>query len=171
MMRIKGAYSTVPTAIGTEANLQELRLSEVNLMFELHPRLAEDSIVIGRFDLSLLLLSKDANYPWCILVPQVEEVFEIHHLSEEEQMQLMRESCRLSEVMTSLFDAHKMNVAALGNVVRQLHVHHIVRFEEDAAWPQPIWGKLPAKAYKADELAARIKRLQNALVGEGFSFI
>jgi diadenosine tetraphosphate (Ap4A) HIT family hydrolase len=139
-------------------------------MFQLHPRLAEDSIVIGRFDLSLLLLSKDANYPWCILVPQVEddEAFEIHHLSEAEQLQLMRESCRLSEVMTSLFDAHKMNVAALGNVVRQLHVHHIARFEEDAAWPQPIWGKLPAKSYRADELAERIKRLQNALVGEGF---
>lgn len=140
-------------------------------MFQLHPRLAEDSIVIGRFDLSLLLLSKDANYPWCILVPQVDDVFEIHHLSETEQQQLMRESCRLSEVMTSLFDAHKMNVAALGNVVRQLHVHHIARFEEDAAWPQPIWGKVPAKIYTHDELAERIKRLQNALVGEGFTLI
>ena len=137
-------------------------------MFQLHPRLAEDSMVIGRFDLSLLLLSKDANYPWCILVPQREDVFEIHHLSEEEQIQLIRESSRLSEVMTSLFDAHKMNVAALGNVVRQLHVHHIARFEEDAAWPQPIWGKVPAKAYTHDELVERIKRLQNALVGEGF---
>ncbi len=140
-------------------------------MFQLHPRLAEDSVVIGRFDLSLLLLSKDANYPWCILVPQVDEVFEIHHLSETEQMQLMRESCRLSEVMTSLFDAHKMNVAALGNVVRQLHVHHIARFEEDAAWPQPIWGKVLAKVYTHDELAERTKRLQNALVGEGFTLI
>ncbi len=140
-------------------------------MFQLHSRLAEDSIVIGRFDLSLLLLSKDANYPWCILVPQVEDVFEIHHLSEEEQMQLMRESCRLSEVMTSVFDAHKMNVAALGNVVRQLHVHHIARFEEDPAWPQPIWGKLPATSYSTDKLVERIKRLQNALVGEGFSLV
>lgn len=140
-------------------------------MFQLHSRLAEDSIVIGRFDLSLLLLSKDANYPWCILVPQVEDVFEIHHLSEEEQMQLMRESCRLSEVMTSVFDAHKMNVATLGNVVRQLHVHHIARFEEDPAWPQPIWGKLPATSYSTDKLVERIKRLQNALVGEGFSLV
>lgn len=140
-------------------------------MFELHPRLAADSIVIGRFDLSLLLLSKDANYPWCILVPQREDVFEIHHLSEEEQMQLMRESCRLAEVMTSLFDAHKMNVAALGNVVRQLHIHHIARFTDDAAWPQPIWGKVPAKDYAAGELAELSKRLQNALVGEGFRVI
>lgn len=139
-------------------------------MFELHPRLAADSVVIGRFELSLLLLSKDANYPWCILVPQVEGVFEIHHLSEEEQIQLIRESSRLSEVMTSLFDAHKMNVAALGNVVRQLHVHHIARFENDPAWPQPIWGKLPAKDYSVGEWDERVKRLRNALVGEGFSY-
>ena len=140
-------------------------------MFELHPRLAEDSIVIGRFDLSLLLLSKDANYPWCILVPQVEDVFEIHHLGEDEQVQLIRESSRLSEVMTSLFDAHKMNVAGLGNVVRQLHVHHIARFENDPAWPQPIWGRLPSKVYDEAALVERIKRLQNALVGEGFTIV
>ena len=140
-------------------------------MFQLHPRLAEDSIVIGRFELSLLLLSKDANYPWCILVPQREDVFEIHHLSEEEQVQLIRESCRLAEVMTSLFDAHKMNVAALGNVVRQLHVHHVARFPEDVAWPSPVWGKVAAKDYSTAELAERIKRLQNALVGEGFSIL
>ena len=137
-------------------------------MFELHPRLAADAIVIGRFELSLLLLSRDANYPWCILVPQREDIFEIHHLSDEEQVQLMRESCRLSEGMTSLFDAHKMNVAALGNVVRQLHLHHVVRFSDDPAWPQPIWGKVPAKAYQEDALLERIKRIQNALVGEGF---
>ena len=137
-------------------------------MFELHPRLAQDSIVIGRFPLSLLLLSKDANYPWCILVPEREDVFEIHHLSQEDQLQLIRESCQLAEVMTSLFDAHKMNVAALGNVVRQLHVHHIARFPEDAAWPQPIWGKVPGIDYTEEELKDRIKRLQSALVGDDF---
>ncbi|HSX50346.1 MAG TPA: HIT family protein [Cellvibrio sp.] len=140
-------------------------------MFELHPRLAQDSVVIGEFDLSLLLLSRDANYPWCILVPKCEDIYEIHHLSEEEQLQLIRESCRLSEVMTSIFDADKMNVAALGNVVRQLHVHHIARFTDDPAWPQPIWGKLPAKEYTEEAFAERIKRLQNALVGEGFKVL
>lgn len=138
-------------------------------MFELHPRLAQDSAVIGEFELSLLLLSRDANYPWCILVPKREEVYEIHHLSEEEQIQLMRESCLLAEVMTSVFDADKMNIAALGNVVRQLHVHHIARFTDDPAWPQPIWGKLPAKDYSEADFAECIKRLQNALVGEGFT--
>ncbi|ACE86083.1 HIT domain-containing protein [Cellvibrio japonicus] len=138
-------------------------------MFELHPRLAEDSVVIGEFDLSLLLLSKDANYPWCILVPRREDIYEIHHLDEVDQLQLIRESCRLAEVMTSLFDADKMNVAALGNVVRQLHVHHIARFTDDPAWPQPIWGRLPFKVYESDVFADRIRRLQNALVGEGFT--
>lgn len=137
-------------------------------MFELHPRLAQDSVIIGHFPLALLLLSKDANYPWCILVPEREDIFEIHHLSEEDQLQLIRESCRLSEVMTSVFDAHKMNVAALGNVVRQLHIHHIARFVDDPAWPQPIWGKVPDTGYSPEALAERIKRLQNALVGEDF---
>lgn len=140
-------------------------------MFELHPRLAQDSVVIGEFELSLLLLSRDANYPWCILVPKREDIYEIHHLSEEDQLQLIRESCRLSEVMTSLFDADKMNVAALGNVVRQLHIHHIARFTDDPAWPQPIWGKLPAGEYSGEDFAERIKRLQNALVGEGFTVL
>lgn len=140
-------------------------------MFELHPRLAQDSVIVGQFELSLLLLSKDANYPWCILVPQREDIFEIHHLDAQEQQQLIRESSRLSEVMTSLFDAHKMNVAALGNVVRQLHIHHIARFVDDAAWPQPIWGKVPQKDYSPEEFEDRISRLQNALVGEDFTIV
>lgn len=140
-------------------------------MFELHPRLAQDAIVIGEFPLSILLLSRDANYPWCILVPKREDIFEIHHLEQDDQIQLVQESCLLAEVMTSLFDADKMNVAALGNVVRQLHVHHIARFTTDPAWPQPIWGKLPAKEYDADTLEKRIKRLQAALVGDDFRVI
>ncbi len=137
-------------------------------MFELHPRLAADTVPVGRFPLSLLLLSKDANYPWCILVPQREDVFEIHHLSEEGQRQLIRESCRLAEVMTSVFDAHKMNVAALGNVVRQLHLHHIARFENDPAWPQPIWGQKPESQYTEAQLDDRLEHLRAALVGEDF---
>ncbi len=140
-------------------------------MFELDSVLAKDSVVVGRFSLSLLLLSRDANYPWCILVPQREDVFEIHHLSEEDQLQLIRESCRVAEVMTSLYDAHKMNIAALGNVVRQLHVHCIARFEEDPAWPQPIWGAVPFKAYEQKALEERLSGLRNALAGEDFQAV
>lgn len=138
-------------------------------MFELHPRLAADTVPIGRFPLSLLRLSNDANYPWCILIPQREDVFEIHHLSEEDQQQLMRESCRLAEVMTSVFDADKMNVAALGNQVRPLHLHHIARFETDPAWPQPIWGAKPASQYSPEQLEDRLEHLRAALVGEDFT--
>jgi diadenosine tetraphosphate (Ap4A) HIT family hydrolase len=137
-------------------------------MFQLHPQLAEDTLPLGRFPLSLLLLSKDANYPWCILVPQREDVFEIHHLSDEDQVQLIRESSRLAETMTSVFDAHKMNVAALGNQVRQLHLHHIVRFPEDPAWPKPVWGVVEAKKYSRKVLEERLQLLRNALVGEDF---
>ena len=137
-------------------------------MFQLHPQLAQDTLPVGRFPLSLLLLSKDANYPWCILVPQREDVYEIHHLSGEDQQQLIHESSQLAETMTSLFDAYKMNVAALGNQVRQLHVHHVARFQDDPAWPAAIWGATEAKAYPRDMLEDRLQVLRNALVGKTF---
>lgn len=137
-------------------------------MFQLHPQLAQDTLPVGRFPLSLLLLSKDGNYPWCILVPQREDVYEIHHLSGEDQQQLIHESSQLAETMTSLFDAYKMNVAALGNQVRQLHVHHVARFQDDPAWPAPIWGAMEAKAYPRDALEDRLQVLRNALVSKTF---
>lgn len=137
-------------------------------MFALDTQLEADTYFVGRFALSLLLLSKDANYPWCLLVPQREDVFEIHHLAQVDQQQLMWESCHLAEVMTSVFDADKINVAALGNQVRQLHLHHIVRFEQDLAWPNPIWGHVPPKAYSEELLQDRLQHLRAALVGEDF---
>lgn len=137
-------------------------------MFQLDPQLAQDTLPVGRFPLSLLLLSKDANYPWCILVPQRADVFEIHHLSGEDQQQLIHESSQLSETMTSLFDAYKMNIAALGNQVRQLHVHHVARFQDDPAWPKPIWGLVEAKTYPREMLEERLQVLRNALVGKNF---
>ncbi len=140
-------------------------------MFELHAQLTRDTVPVGRFPLSLLLLARDANYPWCILVPQREDVFEIHHLSEADQLQLIRESCRLAETMTSIFDADKMNVAALGNQVRQLHLHHVARFKEDPAWPRPIWGAVEAKTYPPKALEERLELLRGALVGEDFEVL
>ena len=137
-------------------------------MFQLDPQLAQDTLPVGRFPLSLLLLSKDANYPWCILVPQRADVFEIHHLSGEDQQQLIHESSLLSETMTSLFVAYKMNIAALGNQVRQLHVHHVARFQDDPAWPKPIWGLVEAKTYPREVLEERLQVLRNALVGKNF---
>ena len=137
-------------------------------MFELHPQLKEDTVIVGQFKLSMVLLHKDANYPWVILVPKRANVNEIHHLAEDDQVQLIRESSHLSEVMTSLFAPKTMNVAALGNMVPQLHVHHVARFEDDPAWPGAIWGKAPAKNYDEKTLAERLNRLNASLVGEGF---
>merc|ERR1712202_78260 len=111
-----------------ETSMSEL---DVKQQFELDPQSAADTVVLGKFPLSLLLLSKDANFPWCILVPRRKGIREVHHLSEEDRVQLTRESCHLAEVMADLFVPDKMNVAALGNMVPQLHVHHIARFKTD----------------------------------------
>jgi len=138
-------------------------------MFSLHPQLEKDSVLLGRMALCQVRLSLDANYPWCLLVPERAAITEIHHLNERERHLLMDESCLLAEVMVSLFDPKKINVAALGNMVPQLHVHHIARFEQDAAWPGPVWGKVASKAYESDKLLRRREKLINALAGENFS--
>jgi len=114
----------------------------------LHPQLEKDCFVVARLPLCAVLLMNDANYPWFILVPQREGITEIHQLSEKEQQQLMRESSQLAAVIESEFKADKINIAALGNMVPQLHVHHIVRYKTDPAWPAPVWGKFPAAPYE-----------------------
>lgn len=128
-------------------------------LFALHPRLAADCFVVGRFDLSLLLLMNDARYPWFILVPQRPGVSEIHHLSGALRQQLMSESAALSEALAEGFSADKINIAALGNVVSQLHVHHIARYRSDPAWPAPVWGRFPAIHYADDTQHAVMQRL------------
>ena len=109
-------------------------------MAELHPQLARDCRLIGRFPLCRLLLMLDANYPWFILVPDREGITEIHQLDSDDQQRLLHESSSLAGVLEEVFQADKLNIAALGNVVPQLHVHHIVRYENDPAWPAPVWG-------------------------------
>jgi len=106
---------------------------------------------------------KDANYPWFILVPDRENITEIYQLNEKDQQQLLIESSMLSRIIDKQFVADKINIAALGNIVAQLHVHHVVRYKTDAAWPAPVWGKLPAKAYSDEDIQRVISRLQNGL--------
>ncbi|TQV86102.1 HIT family protein [Exilibacterium tricleocarpae] len=137
-------------------------------MFELAAKLHEDTVALGKFPLSLVLLHRDSNYPWCLLVPRRRDIREIHHLNEEDRLQLMRESCHLAEVMAAVFAPKKMNIAALGNQVPQLHVHHVARFEDDPAWPGPVWGAVAARPYDKEALEERVARLRNALAGEGF---
>jgi len=139
-------------------------------MFKLHPQLASDCWRLGRFPLCDLLLARDANYPWFILVPRVADITEIHQLKETDQQQLITESSVLSRIIDKQFNADKINIAALGNLVPQLHIHHIVRYKNDAAWPAPVWGKLPAKAYTEEETTQVITRLKSGL-SEGFEYL
>ena len=136
-------------------------------MFTLHPQLAVDTVLVGDFPLCRLLLSRDANYPWCILVPRRDNIREVYELEQADRQQLLDESCVLSEEMQSLFGAEKMNVAALGNMVPQLHVHHIARFSNDAAWPGPVWGSAEPMNYTGKLLNERINQLGEGLEREG----
>lgn len=132
-------------------------------MFVLHPQLEKDCFVIGRLSLCLLLIMNDRNYPWFILVPQRQNISEIFQLTAADQSTLWRESGMLSEALYRHFAADKMNIAALGNVVPQLHIHHIVRYRKDPAWPAPIWGKLPAEPYPECELQELLTNLTPVL--------
>ena len=136
-------------------------------MFQLDHRLEADTQLLGAFPLSLLLLSKDANYPWCILVPQREGMEEIYQLDSADQLQLLHESSLLAETLAALFAADKINVATIGNMVPQLHMHHVVRFKSDVAWPRPIWGAVEAVAYQEDMLAHRVERIATSLKPHG----
>lgn len=132
-------------------------------MFELHPQLEADTAVLGEFPLCQLLLMNDSQFPWCILVPMRAGIREAYQLSAEDQQQLQRESCLLGETMMRLFVGDKLNVAALGNVVPQLHLHHIVRFTNDAAWPKPVWGQQAVLPYDDPDLKERADHIKDAL--------
>jgi len=130
-------------------------------MFQLDPRLARDTIELGRFPLCRLLLMNERSYPWFILVPQREEIREIHHLADADRQQLWRESALLAGWMETAFVFDKLNVAALGNVVSQLHLHHVGRHQGDPAWPGPVWGQRPPIPYSDEEIVG-IRRLLEA---------
>jgi diadenosine tetraphosphate (Ap4A) HIT family hydrolase len=134
--------------------------------FALHPRLAADTTTLGDFPLCRLLLMNDAQYPWCILVPRRDGAREIYLLDERDQQQLLRESAQLSRAMMTAFAGHKLNVAALGNVVPQLHLHHIVRQPGDPAWPGPVWGRQPPRPYAPAERAACVAALRAQLAAD-----
>ena len=137
-------------------------------MFELDYRLESDCVKLGAFSLCLVLLMKDANFPWLILVPKRAGISEVFQLDHDDQEQLIWESSFVSERVLKTFQGDKMNIAALGNVVAQLHIHHVVRAEGDPAWPNPVWGALPAKAYLASDLQARVQEIQKAFKSSAF---
>jgi diadenosine tetraphosphate (Ap4A) HIT family hydrolase len=135
------------------------------VMFELHEALARDCAFVGDLALCRLLLMNDKQYPWLILVPRRPEMREICDLSNDDQLQYLQESNLCSAILRSEFGAEKLNIAALGNMVPQLHVHHIARFSSDPAWPKPVWGQLPAKAYSEEELQGVVAQLRQVIQG------
>jgi diadenosine tetraphosphate (Ap4A) HIT family hydrolase len=139
-------------------------------VFALDSRLQQDTLPIGDFPLCRLLLSNDSNYPWFILVPRRDDISEIFQLDAADQLLLWQETTALAELLKDAFSADKLNVAALGNVVSQLHMHVIVRKHGDVAWPAPVWGKQPAKPYNAEQVAAIRERLR-LLLTDNFTFV
>lgn len=128
--------------------------------WSLHPQLDRDTTRLGDLALSRVLVSNDANYPWLILVPRRPDITEVIDLDEADRAQLMTEVTRVARALCDVTACHKLNIAALGNVVPQLHVHIIARFRHDAAWPKPVWGVVPARAYERAELDKLITPLR-----------
>jgi diadenosine tetraphosphate (Ap4A) HIT family hydrolase len=131
--------------------------------WSLHPQLETDTVAIGDLQLSRLLLSKDANYPWLILVPRQPDAVEIIDLDPDARARLMTEIGQVSEALKAITGCDKLNVAALGNQVPQLHIHVIARRKSDAAWPRPVWGAVSALEYDAAELEAFINAIRRRM--------
>jgi len=140
------------------------------LSFEIDSRLDKDSIKVGSFELCQLLLMNDRQYPWFVLVPKRENISEIYQLSNSDQQSLWNESRILSKLIMNIFNGDKLNTAAIGNIVNQLHLHHVVRYKSDPCWPNPIWGQLPMKPYKDNQIDEILARLKGTLNETGFSF-
>ena len=136
-------------------------VSGTQMEWSLHPQLAADTVPVGDLALSRVLLANDGNFPWLILVPRRPGLTEIIDLEENEQIQLMGEIDAAARALKSVTECEKLNVAALGNQVAQLHVHLIARRHSDPAWPKPVWGAIPPVAYNAavrDGLIGALRR-------------
>ncbi|MBM3566378.1 MAG: HIT domain-containing protein [Alphaproteobacteria bacterium] len=129
-------------------------------MFALHEKLAADTHEVLRWPLCRVLLMNDRTYPWLILVPARPGLKNLHDLAAADHGQVMAEIGRASRALQYLCRPDKINVAALGNVVEQLHIHVIARFASDPAWPRPVWGSTPIEPYGAAELRETLARLK-----------
>ena len=132
-------------------------------MFCLDSRLKNDTINIGKLQLSQVLLMNDSRYPWIILVPELDNVYEWTDLSKENQGTLHDESILIQNALKGLYGGQSLNIGKLGNIVSQFHLHHIVRFENDPAWPGPVWGHSSAVNYSPQELESRISEIKQTL--------
>lgn len=135
------------------------------MTFVLHPKLATDSTYVCDLPVSQVRLSHNAAFPWLILIPRYADLSEIIDLEVSLQQQLWQEIARSSQIMRDLFQPTKLNVANLGNVVSQLHIHVIARFNSDPAWPNPVWNSQITTSYSAVEQQQRIMQLNKAFQG------
>lgn len=140
-----------------------MSIEKLDSTFVLHRQLANDTFLLASLPLCELLLMNDANYPWIILVPRRAGLAELCDLTATEQQAFLLESNAVSQLLQTHFSASKLNVAALGNVVSQLHIHHIARFENDASWPKPIWGVVATQPYSETLLAETIELIKVGL--------
>jgi diadenosine tetraphosphate (Ap4A) HIT family hydrolase len=131
--------------------------------FELHKRLRADTVEVARWALSLLLLMNERRWPWLILVPRRAGAREILHLGPADRTLLMEEIAAAARLLTALHRPDKLNIAAIGNLVPQLHFHVVARFTGDPAWPKPVWGQVPVSLYEAPDLEKRASELRGAL--------
>ncbi|MEI6712285.1 MAG: HIT family protein [Verrucomicrobiota bacterium] len=132
-------------------------------LFTVHPQLAGQSVFVCELQLSRLVLMNNQRFPWLLLIPRLNDVTEIVDLSEEHQMLLWREIARVSQLLRDLFQPDKLNVATIGNLVPQLHVHLIARFQTDEAWPKPTFGFAPPLPYSPEERDALLTRILAAI--------
>lgn len=131
--------------------------------FQLDPRLAKDTRAVASLPLCEVRLMNDARFPWLVLVPRQANLVEICDLATEQQATLWHEVNLAAQALRSMMPFDKLNLGALGNIVRQLHIHVVGRREGDAAWPGPVWGSGSAVAYDEDVLAALTWQLRGAL--------
>jgi diadenosine tetraphosphate (Ap4A) HIT family hydrolase len=131
--------------------------------WSLHPQLAQDTVPVGDLALSRVLLTNDANFPWLILVPRRPGLIELIDLPENAQVQLLGEVAIAARALKNITECQKLNIAALGNQVPQLHVHVIARRRNDVAWPSPVWGAMPPKAYNPAERERLIGDMRRGL--------
>jgi len=132
------------------------------VIFELDPRLQSDSFFVCKLPLSQVRLINDSQFIWCVLIPEINNVTEIIELTDAQQTDLWHESAMLSRALKKGFHPDKLNVAAIGNIVSQLHVHHLCRFKVDIAWPAPVWGRQPMVGYEESThgvLSEKIRKL------------
>jgi diadenosine tetraphosphate (Ap4A) HIT family hydrolase len=133
-------------------------------VFTLDERLAGDSVPVTDLPLSTVRLMNERSWPWLILVPRRVGLVEIIDFEAAERSRLMEEIARAAEALRRLYRPDKLNVAALGNLVPQLHVHVIARFRDDPAWPRPVWGVKPAREpYAEPDLTEAVRRIAEAL--------